>query len=246
MEGVVAVMKRVAENEARRILTTEAGVITAVFPHADDGDTDNYQCSVKLSGKYLPDGQQMELRRVPVAVPYLGMACIPNVGDLVLVSFIGGDVNAPVITGRLYNDEDRPPANQKDEFLLQHKLAEGGSLKLDKDGKIVLTSKNAENTLTVEDETISIRNEKFSLVIDFSGEKISIVSDKDLELVAKSGKLLLDGNEVEIKSKSDLKIDAPSGKVAVSAKEAEVKASTSATVEGSAGLKLKGATVDVN
>lgn len=246
MESFVGVMKLVAENEARRILTTEVGVVTAVFPHEDDGDTDNYQCSVKLSGKYLPDGQQMELRKVPVAVPYLGMACIPNVGDLVLVNFIGGDVNAPVVTGRLYNDEDRPPANLKDELLIRHKLAEGGSLKIDKDGKVVLTSKNEENTLTVEDEKISIQNEKFSLVIDFSGEKISIVSDKDLELVAKSGKLSLEGNEVAITSKSDLKIDAASGKVAVSAKEAEVKASTSATVEGSAGLKLKGATVDVN
>ena len=75
MEGFVAVMKRVAENEVRRIHTTELGIVTAVFPHTDEGDTDNYQCSVKLKNKKLPDGKDFELRQVPVAVVglYLGI-----------------------------------------------------------------------------------------------------------------------------------------------------------------------------
>ncbi|HEU4561831.1 MAG TPA: phage baseplate assembly protein V [Longimicrobium sp.] len=246
MEGVVGVMKRVAEHEARRILTTELGVVTAVFPHKEESDGENYQCSVQLKTRVLPDGQRMELRKVPVATPYLGMAAIPNVGDLVLVQFMGGSVNAPVITGRLYNDEDRPPPNQVDEFLVRHKLASGGSIRIDKDGKVVLTSANEENTLTVEDESISLKNEKFSLTIDFKGEKISLSSDKDLELVAKSGTLTIDANAVEIKSKSDVKIDASSGKLAIESMEAQVKASSSATIEASGAMTIKGATVDVN
>ena len=158
MESVVGVMKRVAEHEARRILTTELGVVTAVFPHADEGDADNYQVSVQLKGRMTPDGQRMELRRVPVATPYLGFAAIPNVGDLVLVQFIGGDVNAPVITGRLYNDEDRPPPNLNDELLLRHKKDAGGSIRLDAEGRIILTSASEENTLTVDDEAITLNN----------------------------------------------------------------------------------------
>ncbi|HET7462407.1 MAG TPA: phage baseplate assembly protein V [Longimicrobium sp.] len=246
MEGVVGVMKRVAEHEARRILTTELGVVTAVFPHADEGDTDNYQCSVQLKSRVLPDGQRMELRKVPVATPYLGMAAIPNVGDLVLVQFLGGDVNAPVITGRLYNDEDRPPPNQVDEFYLRHKLAAGGSVKIDKDGQVILTSGNEENTLTVNDETIVLKNEKFSLTIDFKGEKISLSSDKDLELVAPNGTLTLDANAVQIKSKSDVTVDAGSGKFGVDSMETAVKASSSATLEASGGMTIKGATIDMN
>ena len=46
---------------------------------------------------------------MPVATGRLGAVAIPAVGELVLVQFVGGDINAPVITGRLYNDEDRPP-----------------------------------------------------------------------------------------------------------------------------------------
>lgn len=246
MESVVGVMKRVAEHEARRILTTELGVVTAVYPHADEGDTDNYEVSVQIKGRLLPDGQRMELRRVPVATPYLGFAAVPNVGDLVLVQFIGGDVNAPVITGRLYDDENRPPPNKADELLVQHKRDEGASVRLDAEGRIILTSKSLENTLTLDDEAVTIRNEKFSLTIDFKGEKITLSSDKDLQLIATSGTLTLEGNAVEITSKSDVKITASSGKLAADVMEASIKASTSATLEASAAMAIKGATIDLN
>jgi len=215
-------MKKVAEQEAQRIHTTELGVVSAVFPHADEGDKDNYQCSVKLKNRTQADGSAFELRKVPVATPYMGLAAIPNVGDLVLVSFLSGDINAPVIIGRLYNDEDRPPANKAKEFLLQHDIKDGGSIKLDEEGKIILTSKDKKNVLTIEDEKISLVNEKFSLVIDISGAKITISSDKDLELVAKNGKLSIDATDVEIKAKNGVNIEA------------------------SAAMKLKGATIDLN
>ena len=206
MESIVGVMKKVAQQEAQRIHTTELGVVTAVFPHADDGDKDNYQCSVRLKNRKQPDGADFELRQVPVATPYIGLAAIPNVGDLVLISFIGGDINAPVIIGRLYNDEDRPPANKSKEFLLQHTIKEGGSIKLDEDGRIIVTSKNQKNVLTVEDDKMSVVNEKFSLVIDVSGEKISIASDKDLELTAPKGKFTVSANEVEITASAAMKL----------------------------------------
>lgn len=230
MEGIIGVMKRVAELESRRIHTTEMGIVTAVFPHSDDADKDNYQCSVKLKNKKLPDGNDFELRKVPVATPYMGLACIPNVGDLVIVNFIGGDINAPVIIGRLYNDEDRPPVNMEKEFLVRHSIKEGGSIKLDEEGKIILTSKNEKNTITLEDEKISVVNEKFSLVIDISGEKISITSDKDLELAAKNGKCSIDADEIIIKSLNAMTIE--------SGDKLQLKST--------AAMTLKGSTIDLN
>jgi uncharacterized protein involved in type VI secretion and phage assembly len=212
MDGIVAIMKKVATHEARRIYTTELGIVTTVFPHTDANDKDNYQCSVKLKNKKRPDGQDFELRKVPVATPYIGLASIPKVGDLVLINFIGGDINAPVITGRLYNDEDRPPLNKNNEFLLQHLIKDeetinkGGSLKIDEQGKIIITSKDEKNVLTIENEKISIAHEKFSIIID--GEKISILSDKDLELSAKNGKFVIDAQEIEIKSATEMKVEA--------------------------------------
>ena len=171
MESVVGVMKRVAEHEARRILTTELGVVTAVFPHADEGDTDNYEVSVQLRDGCSRTASGWSCATSPSPPRTWASPPIPNVGDLVLVQFIGGDVNAPVITGRLYNDENRPPPNLKDELLLRHKRDAGASVKLDAEGRIVLTSKSLENTLTLDDEALTIKNEKFSLTDRLQGRE---------------------------------------------------------------------------
>src|SRR5438045_1786669 len=87
MDSIIGVMKKVAEQEMRRIYTTELGLVTAVFPHASDSDKDNYQCSVKLKNHKQPGGQDFELRKVPIATAHLGLVNIPKVGDLVLVTF---------------------------------------------------------------------------------------------------------------------------------------------------------------
>jgi len=205
-DSIVGVMKKVAENEVQRVHTTELGIVTAQFPHSDDGDKDNYQCSVKLKNKKLPDGSDFELRQVPVAAPFYGWASIPDVGSLVLVSFIGGDINAPIITGVLYNDEDRPPVNKKQEILLQHTIKDGPSIKLDDQGTIILTSKNKKNVLTVTDEKISVVADKFSMVIDASGNKITLASNQDMELNASNGKLTLNATQIEMTASGAMKL----------------------------------------
>jgi phage baseplate assembly protein V len=199
MESIVGVMKKVAEQEAQRIHTTELGVVSAVFPHADEGDKDNYQCSVKLKNRKQADGSDFELRKVPVATSYMGLVAIPNVGDLVLVSFLSGDINAPVIIGRLYNDEDRPPANKAKEFLLQHDIKEGGSIKLDEAGKIIVTSKNKKNIMTIEDEKIEAVTEKTKLLLE--KENISI-NNANCKITIEGANILIDNGSCKIKVES--------------------------------------------
>ena len=85
---------------------------------AADGDNDNYGCDVRLKNSGLL------LKRVPIATGHIGTAAIPNIGDLVLLAFDKGDVNQPIVIGRLYNDEDRPPLNNPDEVIFRLPLAE--------------------------------------------------------------------------------------------------------------------------
>jgi hypothetical protein len=204
MDGIVGIMKKVAQNEAQSVYTTELGIITAVFPHKDEEDKENYQCNVKLKNKKMPDGKDFELRKVPIASPYMGLVCIPNVEDLVIINFIGGDINAPVITGRLYNDKDRPPPNKEKEFLLKHDVKEGGSIKLDEEGKIIITSKNEKNIFTIEDEKISSENDKSSITIEqenitAKNEKASISIEQD-DITVKNEKctVKLTGSSINI------------------------------------------------
>lgn len=147
MDSIVSVMKKVAEQEAQKVYTTELGIITAVFPHASDSDKDNYQCSIELKNKKQPDGSSFELRKVPLVTPHIGWVNIPKVGELVVLSFIGGNLNAPVILGRLYNDEDRPPKNDQGQMVLTQldsltiTMNSGTKIEIDKDGNVKIEAK---------------------------------------------------------------------------------------------------------
>lgn len=213
MDSIVSVMKKVAEKEAQKIYTTELGIVTSVFPHASESDKDNYQCSVQLKNKKQPDGSDFELRKVPLLTQHLGLVNIPKVGDLVLVTFVGGNLNAPIIIGRLYNDEDRPPINQEQEFLLQHNLEEGGSLKIDAEGVITLTSKNEENVITVKDEEITAAREKASVTV--KDEEIVTATDK-ASITVKGGDVTLKNEKCQVVlSESNITIDNGKCKITV-------------------------------
>ena len=146
-DGIVATMKKVAEQEVRRLATLELGVVTSVFPHASESDKDNYQCSVKLKHRKQPDGSDFELRKVPVATSHIGLAHIPNVGDLVVLGFVNGEINAPVILGRLYNDEDLPPKNDVGQMVMAGletvslTTKKGTRIEIDADGNVIIEAK---------------------------------------------------------------------------------------------------------
>ncbi len=114
-------IRRIVQEEVNRLRTAELAVVQDQHPHADDSDKDNYACTVALRDSGIV------LKHVPVATQHIGTASIPAVGELVLVQFIGGDINAPVITGRLYNDEDRPPANDDNQAIMHLPLGAGDS-----------------------------------------------------------------------------------------------------------------------
>lgn len=105
-------IRRIVQEEVNRVRTAELAVVQEQQPHADDSDKDNYACTVALRDSGIV------LKHVPVATQRIGSVGIPAVGELVLVQFIGGDINAPVITGRLYNDEDRPPVNNDNQSVM--------------------------------------------------------------------------------------------------------------------------------
>lgn len=185
MDSIISVMKKVAEKEAQKIYTTELGIVTAVFPHASDSDKDNYQCSVQLKNKKQPDGSDFELRKVPLLTPHIGLANIPKVGDLVALAFIGGDINAPVIVGRLYNDEDRPPKNDTGQMILTQldsltiTLNSGTKIDVDTDGNVQIEAKG----------------------------KISINTDKNAQIDIKGDSVIKADGNIEITAKGDVKIN---------------------------------------
>jgi hypothetical protein len=102
-------------NTDRKIYTTEIGIVNEVFPHSEAKDKANYQCNLTLRDS------SVFLKEVPVATQHIGLTSIPKVGDLVLVSFLNGDLNRPVVTGTLYHSKGIAPLNAEGEITYVHR-----------------------------------------------------------------------------------------------------------------------------
>ncbi len=134
MSRIVEIIRRVVLEELARNRGSLLGVVTTVYPHEAEDDENNYEANVRLKH------EDLELRRVPIAVGHVGVAAPPRVGDLVLVQFLNGDSNQPLVTGRFYHADERPPLHKEDEILFEHRVSDDtlNHLRFASDGSIFL------------------------------------------------------------------------------------------------------------
>ena len=226
--NIVEVIRNIAQMEIKKMHTTELGIVTSVFPHASDSDKDNYECNIRLKDKGV------ELRKVPVATQQIGFVNILHTGDLVLVSFIGGNINSPIIVGRLYNEKDRPPTSKQEEIVYKPPYTKDTSLRR---LNIVLP----EGTVNVEfhDDMISVIVGKSSITATDTGEiqiksggvqqKISIIAEGDVSIEAQN---------ISIKSRMETTIESGTGMA--------IKSDALANIESTGPMTLKGAIININ
>ncbi|MGD2089599.1 MAG: phage baseplate assembly protein V [Candidatus Aminicenantes bacterium] len=223
MNDIVTIIQAVIRDQLRSFKTAEFAAVTKVYSHEMASDRNNYQCDVRLRASGL------ELKRIPVSTQRIGSVAIPNVDDLVLVQFLHGDIHSAVITGRLYNDTDRPPEAKPHEniyvspdeaeknirrFYLE--LPNNNKLLLD-DDKLVLEM--GKTTLTINNSGDVVLNSNAKLTIDTKGDT-AVKVQGNLEFNA-TGDVNLEGTNVSIKGKS------------------------SAALEGNGSATLKGASVKI-
>ncbi len=240
MSGMVEVIKKIVEAEIRKIHVAELGVVTSIFPHASDSDKDNYECNVKLKNTGL------ELQKVPVATQHIGLAHIPKVDEMVLVTFLNGDINAPILIGRMYTAEDRPPANDGEEIIYIPPYSENADLR-----RLHMELPSG-ITLSVTDDILNVEAGKTTLKINRDGD-IEVESNEKVSITA-SGEMIFNADKITIESKQDMNIKAgtnatikgESGVKMESSATLEIKASATANIEASAPLTLKGAMVNIN
>jgi phage baseplate assembly protein gpV len=185
-------IQRIVQDELQSVRTAELAVVQEQHP----SDPDNYACTVVLRDFGTV------LRNVPVATSRIGAVAIPAVGELVLVQFVGGDVNAPVIVGRLYNDRDRPPENEDGRAVLHLPLGASD----DSAVHVELKSGDARE-LSVKlgsAVTFVLRDDDPVVEIDAAGQaKVTI--DRDGKVAVQSnGKLELKASEIAIEAQGKL------------------------------------------
>ncbi len=190
-------IRRIVREEMRQIRTAELGTVQETHPHADEGDTDNYACTVVLRNSGIV------LKRVPTATPRIGAAAIPDPGDLVLVQFIDGDRHAPVIVGRLYTDEARPPVNAEGRSVLHLPLGAGDS---DAVHIELLSGDRRELSVQLGDGlSLVLRDDDPVAELTVNGGKARLTIDRDGAVTLESkGDLTLNGNAVTLEAKGEL------------------------------------------
>lgn len=209
MSELLATLRAIVRDELARRNEPELATVTRVFAREGDGDKSNHQVSLRLRASGV------ELPRVPVAVPRLGLSALPNEGDLVLVAFVGGDLNAPVAVGCLYDDQAHPPVAQPHEVVYQPPdEADSGVRRL----HLELQSGAA---LTFGDDKLEITLGDTSIVVNRDG---------DLAISAKGKLRLAAEGDLEIESQGDLKLTAQ-GQLALKGSAATVEGQSQATLK---------------
>lgn len=255
---IVETIQEIVRQEMRRVRVAELGLVESVFPHGGNGDTDNYACDVKLKNSGLV------LKKVPLMTGHIGTAAVPNVGDLVLLTFDKGDVNQPIIVGRLYNEKQRPPLNNADEVVFRLPLAAAD----DKTIKAALRNHGTGSpprellfemppkiTVRITDGTVRATAGKTEMKLDQpdgSGGKVTVVAGRTSITMNQDGDVTVEAaGSLTLKASGDMTLDAANIKIK-SRMETSIEAGTKATmkstmtsVEGNASAKVQGAIVTV-
>jgi len=134
MTDPVSIIRAIVRDELASLRMPDIGVVSSAFPHTGEDDKNNFECSVKLREGGL------ELRKVPMATPHIGMASAPQQGELVLVTYVNGDPNRPVIAGRFYSEKAPPPLHEAKEWVLTAPFGGTTSIAIDKDESVVVTA----------------------------------------------------------------------------------------------------------
>jgi len=177
---------------------------------------------------WLPNETQTAWARMstPMAGKNMGWVIYPEPDDEVLLDFVNGDVNEPVILGSLFNGKDTPPFDNAD----------------GKNNIRTLVSRSG-HVIEIDDtdgsEKITVTDTSGGLIVcmDTAAETITLTSSKDIKFKADAD-FVVEADNIEMKAGSKATLKAGSGLEASAGSKLEVKAGAS--------IKVQGAKIDLN
>lgn len=162
-----------------------------------------------------------------------GFNFFPEVGDEVVLGFLGADPRFPIILGSLYSKTNVPEQSPTADNFIKS-ISTTGKLKLsfdDEKGVIILDSPNG-NKVTLDDENSIVElADSNGNTIELSENGIEIKSSKDLKLTA-------DG-AISIAAQTDVSIEGAGGDVSLKGNNINSKANIALKAEGAASAELK-------
>jgi phage baseplate assembly protein gpV len=177
-EDVISLIRAIVRDQLKAFKTAELGIVTRAYPHESATDKNNYECDVRLRDSGL------ELKRVPVSTQRVGAVMMPNKDDLVLIQYLNGDIHSALITGRLYNDKERPPLAKSHEAVYISPDSNEKGIR-----RIYLELPN-NNNLLVDDDKLELKMGKTTVTVNHNGEIVInskekvVIESPQIELVS--------------------------------------------------------------
>lgn len=221
----------------------QIGVVTKLNEDPDS----NYRIQIKIPTL----NSESNLIWARLATYYASSGCgnffIPEVGDEVVVGCINQDPGNPIILGSLYSSKNKMPCELTAENHIKSIVTKSQMKVIFDDENSVMTLQTPNgNSIVMSDKDKSIvLTDQNSNSISLSESGISITSNKDITISAKSA--------VSIESKSNTTVQA-TGDVKISGMNVSAQANTGLTLKGNATTELscsgittiKGALVKIN
>jgi phage baseplate assembly protein gpV len=216
MTDLLGTLRAVVRDELSRLRPPQLATVTQIYPCTSSGGPDNHQIDARLRSSGV------ELKRVPYMVSRLGVSSLPQVGDLVVLAFVDGDLNAPIALGSIYDDTAHPPVAQEHEVVYTPPDPGDSSVRR----LYVELSSGAK--LTLDDD---------NLKVELGDTTITVARDGDLTIQSKG--------KISLSAQGDVQIDAQ-GDIKLSAQGNLDLQGMSSTVQGQSSTTVKGPSISVN
>ena len=177
-----------------------------------DGKEENRSCWIRVSH--------------PWAGKKWGMIAIPRILQEVIVDFLEGDPDQPIITGRVYNGDQMPPYDlpaNATQTGIKSRSSKGGDPQNfneirfeDKKGSEMLTihaekdmSSHVENddaTVVERDQTLTVQRDQTTIVQ--RDQKLTVTRDRSVEVKNNESHVVKVNQKINVVGNQDIKIDA--------------------------------------
>jgi phage baseplate assembly protein gpV len=215
MSDLIATLRAIVREELSRYRSTELGIVTEVFARDSDSGDNNHEVNIRLRSSGV------ELQRAPVVVGRAGFSLLPRSGDLVVVSYVNGDMNAPVVLGSLYDADSQPPVGKPEETVYQPAEAQDSSIR-----RFYMELPSG-SKFTIDDDTVHLES---------GNTEITITRDGDVTVKSAA--------KVTVQSQGDISLEA-GGNLSLSAQQDVKITGVSAILEGQSGATVKGSSISL-
>ncbi|OAN17817.1 type IV secretion protein Rhs [Photobacterium jeanii] len=223
------------------IYSVQSAIVTG--PKNEETNQDNLG-RIKVHFHWDKDGQTNEKSScwVPVAQATasngFGIQFIPRVGDQVLVSFIDGDPDRPVVSGSIYTKKNKPPYSTATQSGIKTRTTPNGNSSTANELRFEDKKDKEEIYLQAEkDLTVNVKKDKKQTIAGLATMDVT----KTLAIKSKEAMSFETEDTLSNKAAKDISLTSDASVTAKASKNAEISASSKVTIDGQT-IELKGKT----